>query len=145
MVVVDDKLLDVVKKVGEYRLLYREKGTQYTLLKVLWDWRNTVFTFAEIRAIHEMLVARSPSKGTVHEVLKRMLRKGLVVRKPEGYTFNPKIAIHEALRAIDIKKSLNGRRGAMSSQQRGAANTVDVDSPKTPYEVRGLLESFTTH
>ncbi|MEM1528385.1 MAG: hypothetical protein QXS62_06725 [Sulfolobales archaeon] len=140
VIVVDDKLLDIVKKVGEYRLLYREKGTQYTLLKVLWDWRNTVFTFAEIKAIYEMLVARSLSKGTVHEVLKRMLSKGLVIRRPEGYTFNPKITIHEALRAIDVKRSLNGKRGAMSSQQREATNTVNADSPKIPHEVRELME-----
>ncbi|MEM4003646.1 MAG: helix-turn-helix domain-containing protein [Ignisphaera sp.] len=63
----------------------------------LWDWSNIVFSFVEIKAIYEMLVARSLSKGTVHEVLKRMLRKGLVIRRPEGYTFNPKITIHEAL------------------------------------------------
>ncbi|MEM4789578.1 MAG: helix-turn-helix domain-containing protein, partial [Ignisphaera sp.] len=59
--------------------------------KQLWDWSNIVFSFVEIKAIYEMLVARSLSKGTVHEVLKRMLRKGLVIRRPEGYTFNPKI------------------------------------------------------
>ena len=90
-----------------------------------------------------MLVARSLSKGTVYEVLKRMIRKGLVVCKLEGYTFNPKIVMHEALRAIDIKRSLNGKRGTMSSQQRIVVNIVDVDSSKIPYEIRELLESFT--
>ncbi|MEM3980201.1 MAG: hypothetical protein QXF79_02970, partial [Ignisphaera sp.] len=41
------------------------------LRKQLWDWSNIVFSFVEIKAIYEMLVARSLSKGTVHEVLKR--------------------------------------------------------------------------
>ncbi|MEM4453071.1 MAG: hypothetical protein QW182_07730, partial [Thermosphaera sp.] len=62
------------------------------------------------------------------KAINELIRK--YVSRSEGYTFNPKITIHEALRAIDIKRSLNGRRGAISSQQREVTNTVDVDSPK---------------
>ncbi len=92
--------------------MYRMYGIQYVIWYLtLHLYRSRGLGFKEIKALYEFLVGRRLSNGTVGDLVKRMERKGIIVKRNGRYyagVEDEKLV----LQAIDAKRVKAGRRGA---------------------------------
>ena len=91
---------------------YKAYGIQYVIWYLLIHfYRDKGITFTEVKALYEFLRRKRLSNGTVGDLLERMERKGIVVKRHDRYyagVEDKKLV----LEAIDVKRVRAGRRGA---------------------------------
>jgi len=92
--------------------LYKIHGIQYVIWYLLLSLsRDKGLGFTEIKAIYGLLRGKKLSNGTVGDLLERMERKGIIVKR--GARYYAGIKDEElVLQAIDAKRVKAGRRGA---------------------------------
>ena len=112
-VVDNDELARIMDNIERYKRMYERYGIQYTLLRILAEHRLTL-SFTNVKTLYEAIVSRKVSNGTVGDLLSRLLRKGLVVKTSRGYMLNPELDLEAAKSIIDVKRAINGLRGARS-------------------------------
>lgn len=94
---------------------YKAYGIQYViwyLLKHLYNDKGMSFT--DIKAFYEFLKRKKLSNGTVGDLLERMERKGIIVKRHNRYY----VGVEDeklVLETIDVKRVRAGRRGARQS------------------------------
>jgi predicted transcriptional regulator len=125
-VVNSDELAKIMNHIEKYRRIYKRYGIQYTLLRILAEHGLTP-SFTDVKTLYEAIVSRKVSNGTVGDLLSRLLRKGLVVKTGRGYMLNPELDLETAKSIIDVKRAINGLRGArsiLSNQNKSKAGKI---------------------
>lgn len=69
-------LASTISDINKLRELYKEKGVQYTIVQAL-SKINKGLRFSDIKLIYEAIKGRRISNGTVGDLLKRLLKKGI--------------------------------------------------------------------
>ncbi len=126
-VVNSEELTEVLKDLDRYRGIYEKYGIQYTILKIL-EKHRLVLTFSDIKVLYEAIVGHRVSNGSVGYLLSRLQRKGLVLKVNGYYMFNPKLDLETARTIIDIKRALNGLKGARASTSKHHRRDTDIDN-----------------
>jgi len=99
----------VLKDVDRLRRIYREKGIQYAMAYAL-SRLNTGISFSCIKALYILITGRRVSNGSVGDLLKRLLKKGILKRVDSLYYLN--VDLETAKTIMDVKRAKNGLRGA---------------------------------
>jgi len=91
---------------------YKAYGIQYVIWYLLIHfYRDKGITFTEVKALYEFLRRKRLSNGTVGDLLERMERKGIIVKRYGKYyagVEDEKLV----LETIDVRRVKAGRRGA---------------------------------
>ncbi len=132
-----DRLTNVLSNIDKYRRIYRKYGIQYALLKIIAE-NNLALTFTHLKLLYEALVGHRISNGTVGDLLSRLLRKGLLVRIGSNYCFNEKLDLETAKTVIDVKRALNGIKGARTSGTRSISLSKEFNL-QPPRSVKKVL------
>jgi len=104
----------VLKDVDRLRRIYREKGIQYAMVYALSKF-NTGISFSGIRALYILIAGRRVSSGSVGDLLKRLLKKGILKRVDSLYYLN--VDLETAKTIMDDKRARNGLIGASRTLQ----------------------------
>ena len=131
--VIDSQVLATISKsVDELRKIYKEKGVQYALVQAL-SRTGTGLRFSDIKYLYELIAGRGISNGSVGDVLKRLLKKGIV--KHVGDRYYLAVDPDTAETVMDLKRARNGLRGARASLSRdlgrvyGRSSDHDIPQP----------------
>ena len=91
---------------------YKVYGIQYVIWYLLIHfYRDKGITFTEVKALYEFLRRKRLGNGTVGDLLERMERKGIIVKRYGKYYAGAEDE-KLVLEAIDVKCVRAGRRGA---------------------------------
>ena len=91
---------------------YKVYGIQYVIWYLLIHfYRDKGITFTEVKALYEFLRRKRLGNGTVGDLLERMERKGIIVKRYGKYYAGAEDE-KLVLEAIDVKRVRAGRRGA---------------------------------
>ena len=99
----------ILEGVDRLRRIYRENGIQYAIIYAL-DMLGGGLSFSSIKQVYELIVGRRISNGTVGDLLRRLLRKGIVRHVNGRYYLS--VDIETAKTIIDVKRARNGVKGA---------------------------------
>jgi len=109
-------LVAITRSIDELRRLYREKGIQYTIVRAL-SKIGAGLRFSDIKCLYELIAGRRVSNGSVGDLLRRLLKKGIVKHVGDRYYLIVDPDTAETL--IDLKRARNGLRGVRVSLSRG--------------------------
>jgi len=119
----------VLKDVDRLRRIYMEKGIQYAMVYAL-SGLNTGISFSGIRALYILITGRRVSNGSVGDLLKRLLKKGILKRVDGLYYLNMDPEVAKTI--IDIKRARNGLRAtseASSRERHEGDRKADIPAP----------------
>ncbi len=135
--------MEILGRLQAVLAYYRVYGIQYViwyLLKHLYNDKGMSFT--EVKAVYELLRKRRLSNGTVGDLLERMEKKGIIVKR--GARYHAGIEDEKlVLEAIDVKRVKAGQRGAKqlletSSEGHSTGRSL-VGGEAMPLAVRRVL------
>jgi len=109
-------LANIVGDLDKLRGLYREKGIQYAIIQAL-SMIGAGLRFSDIKLLYELIKGRRISNGTVGDLLKRVLKKGVLKRVGDLYCLA--VDPETAETVMDLRRARNGLRGARASLNRG--------------------------
>ncbi|RLG79761.1 MAG: hypothetical protein DRO13_05300 [Thermoprotei archaeon] len=111
--VMDSSMLArAVEDVDRLRKLYREKGIQYAIVYAL-DRLGEGLRFSDIKLLYEFIVGHKISNGTVGDLLRRLVKKGILKRTGDLYYLA--VDLEVARTVMDLKRARNGLRGALKT------------------------------
>ncbi len=135
--------MEVVNGLRTILMLYKIYGIQYVVWYLLLHlFRDKGLGFTEIKAVYELLRGKKLSNGTIGDLVERMEKKGIIVKRRARYyagVEDEKLV----LQAIDTRRVKAGRRGAKRlleilsegcSTERGT-----VDEEIVPLAIRRVL------
>ena len=103
------EILDYLQQLLAY---YKSYGIQYVIWYLLAHlYKDKGMSFTEIKSVYEFLKKRKLSNGTVGDLVERMERKGIIVKRETKYyagVEDEKLVLD----AIDVKRMRSGRKGA---------------------------------
>jgi len=102
-------LASIISDVDRFRKLYEEKGIQYAVVRAL-SGAGTGLRFGDIKILYEAIKGRRVSNGSVGDLLRRLLRKGVL--KKVGGLYRLAVDPEEAETVMDLKRARNGLMGA---------------------------------
>jgi len=102
-------LTGIVSDIEKLRELYKEKGIQYAVIQAL-SRVSTGLRFSDIKFLYELIEERRVSNGTVGDLLKRLLKKGILKRV--GSYYHLAIDPESAKTIMDLKRAKNALKGA---------------------------------
>jgi len=147
VIVVDSPIsVGVLETVDKLRKIYKEKGVQYTIVYVL-NKLGVGVRFSDIKLLYELIVGRKVSNGTVEDLLKRLVKKGIL--KQVGNYYYLSVDLKVAMTVMDLKRARNGLRGALKTlyekSDRKSSKLEECQKLPTPVKkvvkiVRELLE-----
>ncbi|RLG77703.1 MAG: hypothetical protein DRO12_01475 [Thermoprotei archaeon] len=110
IVVGSSALAEKLGNADRFRRVYREKGIQYAIVYAL-NRLGVDVRFSDIKLIYELVVGRNVSNGTVGDLLKRLVKKGILKRVGDLYYLA--VDLRVAKTVMDLKRARNGLRGAL--------------------------------
>jgi len=123
----------VLKDVDRLRRIYSEMGIQYATVYAL-SRLNAGISFSDIKALYILIANRRVGSGSVGDLLKRLLKKGILKRVDGLYYLNMDPEVAKTI--IDIKRARNGLRGASRMLQEreersgnGKGAIVEIPAP----------------
>ena len=137
VIVVDSPvLMEKLGDVDRFRRIYREKGIQYAIVYAL-NRLGVGVRFSDIKLLYELAVGRNISNGTVGDLLKRLLKKGILKRIGNLYSLNVDLGTAETI--IDVKRVRNGLKGALKASTRKLNEGSGRDVVEVPVPVKRAL------
>ena len=102
-------LTGIVSDIEKLRELYKEKGIQYAVIQAL-SRVSTGLRFSDIKFLYELIEERRVSNGSVGDLLKRLLKKG-ILKHVRGFYYLV-VDLRCARSVMDLKRARNGLKGA---------------------------------
>lgn len=125
----------ILRDVGRLKKIYREKGIQYAVIHALsMLGKGKGLSFTSIKLLYESIVGHKVSNGTVGDLLRRLTRKGILSCVNNMYYLA--VDLRTALTIIDIKRALNGLKGAKAL----AKHLSNKSESRIPAHVRRALD-----
>ena len=104
-------LAEKLGDVDRFRRVYREKGIQYAIVHAL-NRLDVGVKFSDIKLLYELAIGRKVSNGTVEDLLKRLVKKGIL---NVGDLYYLAVDLEVARTVMDLKRARNGLRGALKT------------------------------
>ncbi len=135
--------MEIVNYLRTILMLYKTHGIQHVIWYLLLHlFRDKGLGFTEIKAVYEFLRGKKLSNSTIGDLIKRMEKKGIIVKR--GARYYPGVEDEKlVLQAIDTRRVKAGRRGAkrlleiLSEGRSTGRDTVDEEA--VPLAVRRVL------
>ena len=126
----------VVEDIGKLRRLYKKRGIQYSIVYAL-DMLGMSVKFSDIKLLYELIVGHKISNGTAGDLLKRLLKKGILKRRGNLYSLNVDLGTAETI--IDVKRARNGLKGAFKASIKKLNEGSRRDVVEVPVPVKRAL------
>lgn len=112
----------VVEDIGKLRRLYKRRGIQYSIVYAL-NMLGMSVKFSDIKLLYQLIVGRKVSNGSVADLLKRLLKKGVLKRVGERYHLV--VDFETAMSVMDVKRAANGVKGALKALNKESNRATD--------------------
>ena len=132
-------LTGIVSDIEKLRELYKEKGIQYAVIQAL-SRVSTGLRFSDIKFLYELIEERRVSNGSVGDLLKRLLKKG-ILKHVRGFYYLV-VDLRCARSVMDLKRARNGLKGAHAYLNRnpGKVHYEQGTSREVPQPVEKALK-----
>jgi len=132
-------LTGIVSDIEKLRELYKEKGIQYAVIQAL-SRVSTGLRFSDIKFLYELIEERRVSNGSVGDLLKRLLKKG-ILKHVRGFYYLV-VDLRCARSVMDLKRARNGLKGAHAYLNRnpGKVHYEQGTSREVPQPIEKALK-----